>query len=85
MLDLARAVLEASGSSSPIVHVELPEDDPKVRRPDLTRTRRHLGWEPQVRLQEGLARTVRWMRETGLATAAQADQRAEKLPPSPIT
>src|SRR4051794_27558478 len=48
MLELARCVLEVCDSTSSIEHVDLPEDDPKVRRPDLTRTRAHLGWEPAI-------------------------------------
>src|SRR3954453_8840219 len=61
MLELAAAVIEACGSTSLLEHIDLPEDDPKVRRPDLTRTREHLGWEPTVALHDGLARTVRWV------------------------
>jgi nucleoside-diphosphate-sugar epimerase len=75
-------VLEACHSTSPIAHVDLPEDDPRLRRPDLTRTRADLRWEPQVDLHDGLGRTVAWMRETGLAE--DLDQ-PRKAPPSPIT
>lgn len=63
MLDLARVVIELTGSRSRIEHIDLPEDDPKVRRPDLTRARELLGWEPQMSVEEGLKRTVRWMEE----------------------
>ena len=45
------------GSSSQIVHCELPPDDPKVRRPDITVARTVLGWEPEIGPDEGLART----------------------------
>ncbi len=48
MLEFARTVTEAAGSSSEIVFRELPEDDPKNSRPDITRARELLGWEPQV-------------------------------------
>jgi len=82
MLELAAAVIEACGSTSSLEHIDLPEDDPKVRRPDLTRTREHLGWEPTVALHDGLARTVRWVQETGVT--AQAPQ-ARTVPSSPIT
>lgn len=63
MLDLAKEVLEVIGSSSRIVHKELPEDDPKVRQPDITLARSLLGWEPQVSRREGLARTAAYFRE----------------------
>ena len=56
-------VLEATGSSSPIVYEPLPADDPKVRTPDITRARQMLGWEPKVPVREGVARTVEYFRE----------------------
>ena len=58
MLELARAVLELTHSPSRIVHVPLPEDDPKVRRPDITRARAVLGFEPKVELRQGLSLTI---------------------------
>jgi dTDP-glucose 4,6-dehydratase len=58
LLELARQVIEATGSSSEIVFEALPVDDPKVRQPDITRARQLLGWEPQVSLEEGLRRTL---------------------------
>jgi dTDP-glucose 4,6-dehydratase len=58
LLELARKVLEATGSASEIVFEALPVDDPKVRQPDITRARQLLGWEPQVSLEEGLRRTL---------------------------
>jgi dTDP-glucose 4,6-dehydratase len=63
MLDLAATIIELTGSRSSIEHVALPEDDPKVRRPDLTRARELLGWQPQMSVEEGLKRTVRWMED----------------------
>jgi dTDP-glucose 4,6-dehydratase len=63
MLELARRVLELTGSSSPIVHVELPVDDPRVRRPDTTRARELLGWQPRVPVEDGLKRTLEWFAE----------------------
>ena len=63
MLELARTIVELTGSRSTIEHVALPEDDPKVRRPDLRRAREVLGWEPQMAVEEGLKRTVRWMED----------------------
>ena len=60
VLSVAQLVLELSGSSSGIVFGPRPDDDPSVRRPDLTLARRELGWEPVTPFREGLARTVRW-------------------------
>jgi dTDP-glucose 4,6-dehydratase len=59
---LAEIVIELTGSSSEIVHEELPVDDPKVRKPDISRARRMLGWEPKVPVREGVARTVEYFR-----------------------
>jgi dTDP-glucose 4,6-dehydratase len=58
LLEMARTVVEVTGSSSEIVFEALPVDDPQVRKPDITRARELLGWEPQVRLDEGLARLL---------------------------
>ncbi|TDJ75264.1 MAG: SDR family oxidoreductase [Planctomycetota bacterium] len=58
ILDFARKVMELTGSESEITFKELPEDDPKVRRPDIAKARRLLGWEPKVSLDEGLKRTL---------------------------
>jgi dTDP-glucose 4,6-dehydratase len=62
MLELAQQVLAVTGSSSTIEHRELPGDDPKVRRPDITVARTVLGWEPQVALREGLERSLPYFR-----------------------
>jgi dTDP-glucose 4,6-dehydratase len=62
MLELAEAVRTAAGSTSPIEFGELPSDDPKQRRPDLTRARTLLGWEPTTPLAEGLVPTIGWFR-----------------------
>src|SRR3712207_3852590 len=58
LLELAEAVIEVTGSRSPIVHEALPTDDPQVRQPDITLARDVLGWEPAVELREGLSRTL---------------------------
>ncbi|MDX6489972.1 MAG: dTDP-glucose 4,6-dehydratase [Gaiellaceae bacterium] len=58
LLELAQAVLEATGSSSEIVYEALPVDDPQVRQPDITRAAQVLGWAPEIALQEGLRRTL---------------------------
>ncbi len=60
VLELAEIVLELTGSTSKIVSRPLPADDPKVRRPDITRAREKLGWSPKVPLREGLKRTIEW-------------------------
>jgi dTDP-glucose 4,6-dehydratase len=59
---LAAHVLSLTGSSSKIVREPLPEDDPKVRQPDITRARALLGWEPKVPLDDGLRRTIAYFR-----------------------
>jgi len=59
---LAELVIELTGTSSAIVERELPEDDPKVRQPDITRAREMLGWEPAVSLREGVTRTIEYFR-----------------------
>jgi dTDP-glucose 4,6-dehydratase len=58
--ELAELVIEVVGSSSTIVHETLPVDDPRQRRPDISRARALLGWEPEVCLREGVERTARW-------------------------
>jgi dTDP-glucose 4,6-dehydratase len=58
LLALADAVLEVTGSDSPIVFAELPVDDPKQRRPDISLAGELLGWAPQVSLLDGLRRTL---------------------------
>jgi len=60
MLQLAEWIKQLTGSASPIDFVDLPVDDPKVRRPDTTRAERLLGWQPVVSSEEGLQRTVAW-------------------------
>jgi len=56
MLELAQTVIKVTGSSSEIVFEALPTDDPQVRRPDITRVKQVLGWEPEIDLEEGLRR-----------------------------
>ena len=62
VLEIAKMVLELTGSSSLISHHPLPTDDPKVRRPDISRARALLKWEPQVSLEDALGRTIRYFR-----------------------
>jgi UDP-glucuronate decarboxylase len=58
IIELARKVVEMTGSSSKIVHRDLPHDDPKQRQPDIARAKKLLGWAPEVPLEEGLKRTI---------------------------
>lgn len=58
--DLARTIIRLSGSSSKLIHARLPKDDPKKRRPDISRAREALGWEPTVDLEVGLLRTINY-------------------------
>lgn len=62
MLELATQVLRLTGSSSKFSFQELPQDDPKQRRPDITRARELLGWEPNVELEVGLERTIEYFK-----------------------
>jgi len=57
---LAEIVVELTGTKSPIVYRDLPEDDPKVRRPDITRACTLLGWTPKVPVREGVAKTIEY-------------------------
>jgi dTDP-glucose 4,6-dehydratase len=58
LLELAETVIQVVGSESEIVFEALPVDDPHVRRPDITRARQILGWEPEILLEDGLRRTI---------------------------
>jgi dTDP-glucose 4,6-dehydratase len=60
--EIARVIIEMTGSKSRIVYKPLPEDDPKVRRPDISRARALLGWEPTVDLRTGLTSTIEYFR-----------------------
>jgi len=62
MLEFAREIIRATGSRSKIAFKPLPHDDPKQRRPDITRARKLLGWTPKVPLAEGLKRTIEYFR-----------------------
>jgi len=68
---MAETIIRMTGSASRIVYQPLPEDDPKVRKPDITRAREILGWEPKVDLEEGLTKTIDYFRKK-LAAAAPA-------------
>lgn len=60
ILDFAETIKEMTGTKSEIVFRDLPVDDPRVRRPDISKARKELGWEPQVSLKEGIEITAEW-------------------------
>ena len=62
ILECAREIQSLLGSDCEIVFKPLPQDDPKQRRPDITKARRLLGWEPKVPLREGLTRSLEYFR-----------------------
>ena len=72
--DFAKLVLRLTGSDSPVEHLALPADDPTRRCPVITQARRVLGWQPEVRVEDGVRRTVEWFRsrpeELRMASAA---------------
>ncbi|ABS26103.1 UDP-glucuronic acid decarboxylase family protein [Anaeromyxobacter sp. Fw109-5] len=63
VLQFAEAVQRLVGSHCPVIHEALPEDDPRVRRPDISRAKELLGWEPKVGFDDGMRRTIGWFRE----------------------
>jgi nucleoside-diphosphate-sugar epimerase len=60
---MAHLIIRMTGSSSRVVFQPLPTDDPQVRKPDITRARTLLGWEPKVTLDEGLTSTIAYFRQ----------------------
>lgn len=69
MLEFAEAIQRLTGTSSKIVHQPLPQDDPKRRRPDITKAQQLLGWEPKVSLDDGLRETIEYFRPLVLGSA----------------
>jgi UDP-glucuronate decarboxylase len=63
MIELAEKVLRHTGSASKLIHKPLPEDDPKQRRPDISRAKKYLNWEPTVPLDQGLERTIAYFKQ----------------------
>ena len=63
ILDFAREIIALTGAKSQLIHMELPIDDPKQRRPDISRAKHLLNWEPQISLREGLEKTIQWFAE----------------------
>jgi len=62
MIELAESVLKLTGSKSKLTRLPLPADDPRQRQPDITRARNTLGWQPRVKLEDGLKETIRYFR-----------------------
>ena len=62
MLELAEMVLKLTGSSSKLRFLPLPQDDPRQRKPDITLAKEKLGWEPAVKLEVGLEKTIEYFR-----------------------
>ncbi|MFQ5542257.1 MAG: UDP-glucuronic acid decarboxylase family protein [Candidatus Binatia bacterium] len=63
VIDFAKKILELTHSRSSIVFEPLPQDDPQVRQPDISRAREILGWEPRVSLDEGITKTIQYFKE----------------------
>jgi dTDP-glucose 4,6-dehydratase len=62
ILEFAKIVRKLTGGHSPIVYRPLPQDDPKQRKPDIFLARKTLGWEPKIKLQDGLIKTIEWFK-----------------------
>lgn len=65
MNELAEKILQLTGSNSRIVYKPLPKDDPTQRKPDISKAKELLQWEPKVELEEGLSKTIAWFKEVG--------------------
>lgn len=65
ILDFAKAIQEMTGTKSEIVFRDLPVDDPRVRRPDIMKAKRELGWEPRIGLKNGIKKTADWFSRFG--------------------
>ncbi|HWX30709.1 MAG TPA: UDP-glucuronic acid decarboxylase family protein [Steroidobacteraceae bacterium] len=76
MMELARAVLRLTNSSSRIVHGDLPDDDPRQRQPDIRQAREELGWEPKIQLEAGLPMTIDYFKALLASRAASPVSRS---------
>ena len=61
--ELSSVILRLTDSKSKLVYEDLPNDDPKQRRPDITKAKEHLNWEPNIDLEEGLTLTIDWIKK----------------------
>ncbi len=77
ILQFAERIIELTRSDSRILYEPLPTDDPKRRRPDISRARELLGWQPEIALDDGLSRTIAFFREslaeTGMTRPIEAE------------
>jgi UDP-glucuronate decarboxylase len=64
IIDLASKIIEMTNSKSKITFAKLPEDDPKLRQPDITLAKEKLNWEPKIPLEEGLGKTIAYFSKT---------------------
>jgi UDP-glucuronate decarboxylase len=62
VLELAKSVIEVTGSKSKIIYKQLPQDDPKQRKPEISKAKELLGWEPKIQLKEGIEKTVHYFK-----------------------
>lgn len=62
MLELAENVIRLTGSKSKLVYRPLPQDDPKQRRPDISLAKQLFNWEPEIKLEDGLKKTIEYFR-----------------------
>jgi UDP-glucuronate decarboxylase len=83
MLDIARTILDLTGSRSAIVYRPLPADDPRQRCPDISQARELLDWQPTVGLRDGLSRTIAWFDELLRRRGAIVDEHAYDAIPEP--
>jgi len=60
---MAEKILQICETPSKIIHTPLPRDDPKIRQPNISKAKKHLKWEPRVKLDEGLKKTMEYFKE----------------------
>jgi len=65
IMEFAKAIQKYTGTKAAIEHQPLPTDDPKVRRPDISRAKKVLGWEPKIKFEEGIKLTIEWFKKRG--------------------
>ena len=63
ILDFAKEIIKLTGSESKIIYKDLPEDDPKVRQPDISKAKELLGWEPKNSREEGIKKTIEYFKK----------------------
>jgi UDP-glucuronate decarboxylase len=79
MLELAKEVIDLTGSRSKIVHRPLPQDDPRQRNPDISKARNILNWKPKVGLEKGLEKTIRYFEQTLALRDPKSAQAAQQV------